>query len=323
MTSAESIQMLFQVPISVDSNVVRYKTDATVYAQNQEQTKNIFSDKWERASEYEGVEKLYEFQFNWFYSLYGFTNEDELRTYLKDKKLIVDTGCGLGYKTAWFARLAPHATVIGIDISNATLIAAENFKEIKNLYFLQSDIADTKIIAGAIDFTVCDQVIMHTENPERTFKHLSEITSAKGEFACYFYRKKALPRELIDDYFRMKAHNVSDEQMWAFSSQLTELGKRLTDLKVSVDVPEIPLLNIKAGTYDIQRFIYWNFLKCYWNPDWGFDLSKSTNFDWYAPSNARRFSREEVESLARQNKMILTYFHEEEACYSGRFKKTK
>ena len=30
---------------------------------------------------------------------------------------------------------------------------------------------------------------MHTENPEKTFTHLTNITSISGEFACYVYRK--------------------------------------------------------------------------------------------------------------------------------------
>ena len=38
----------------------------------------------------------------------------------------------------------------------------------------------------------------------------------------------------------------------------------------------------------IQRFIYWNFLKCFWNEQLGKETSLVTNFDWYSPSNARR-----------------------------------
>jgi hypothetical protein len=80
-------------------------------------------------------------------------------------------------------------------------------------------------------------------------------------------------------------------------------------------------LGIKGGTYDIQRFIYWNFLKCFWKEDWGFELSKSTNYDWYAPSNAKRFSKEEFLDMVNANQLGVTYLHEEEACYSGRFLK--
>lgn len=288
---------------------------------NQLQTTGIFGTKWDEVSKMEDVNKLYEFQFEWFLKLYGFSSEQAFSDYLSTRKVIVDTGCGLGYKADWFARLAPQSLVIGIDISSSVHHASRNFSHRENLFFIQGDIARTPFRNNSIDFVVCDQVIMHTEVPEKTFSHLADITSKSGEFACYVYRKKAVPRELLDDYFRTRTHEIPDEQMWEFSSQLTELGKRLSELNVSFESPEIPLLGIKAGTYDVQRFIYWNFLKCFWKPEWGFDLSKSTNYDWYAPSNAKRFSEMEFLAMAENSKLKTIFFHEEEACYSARFLK--
>jgi len=320
--NSEHLQQLFKLPVTVKDNFILLGGQDGSKEMNQQQTQDIFSDKWVEADEYKNIDKLYEFQYEWFLSLYGFESEEKLAQYLATKKTIIDTGCGLGYKAAWFARLAPHATVLGVDISDAINVAAKNFKQYPNLFFFRGDIANTGLKEGVIDFTVCDQVIMHTEVPEQTFKHLSDITSQGGEFACYVYSKKALPRELVDDYFRKATHTISKEEMWKFSEQLTELGKRLSDLKISFESPDIPLLGIKGGTYDIQRFIYWNFLKCFWKEDWGFDLSKSTNFDWYAPSNAKRFSKQEFLDMVNENNLATSYLHEEEACYSGRFLKS-
>ena len=317
----KKLQQLFIKPIIIDKNFILINKYGGANESNQEQTKDIFSDKWEAVDKMDDVEALYTFQYEWFLKLYGFESEDKLKEYLKDKKTIIDTGCGLGYKAAWFARLAPHAIVLGIDISTAAQLAARNFSEFSNLYFFQGDIAATGITPGSIDFTVCDQVIMHTENPEKTFAHLSDITSKNGEFACYVYKKKALPRELVDDYFRLQTHKISNDKMWEFSEQLTVLGKTLSDLKVNFTCPDIPVLGIKGGEYDVQRFIYWNFLKCFWKDDWSFELNKSTNYDWYAPSNAKRFSKEEFMEIIKGNSFEVTFFHEEEACYSGRFRK--
>jgi hypothetical protein len=105
------------------------------------------------------------------------------------------------------------------------------------------------------------------------------------------------------------------------SEQLTELGRRLSELNVSFDAPAIPALGIKGGPMDIQRFVYWNFLKCFWNPDLGRETSVVTNFDWYSPSNARRFSEAEVRGIVAANGLAEAHFHAEEACYSGRFAK--
>jgi hypothetical protein len=105
------------------------------------------------------------------------------------------------------------------------------------------------------------------------------------------------------------------------SEQLTELGKRLSELNVEFDAPEIPALGIKGGRYDVQRFLYWNFIKCFWNADLGRDTSIVTNFDWYSPSNARRYSEAEVRALVAAHELEIGHFHREEACYSGRFVK--
>ena len=317
----EKIESLFKNEIFLNGNIIAFKNEKAEVADNQTQTTDIFSEKWLEAAEYNSIEKLYSFQLEWFLQLYGFNNTEDLKEFLKSKKTIIDTGCGLGYKAAWFAQLAPHAIVLGTDISDSIDVASKKYAHIPNLYFFRSDIANTGLKDGVIDFTVCDQVIMHTEIPEKTFKHLSGITSLEGEFACYVYSKKALPRELVDDYFRKATHEIPNDKMWEFSKQLTELGKRLSDLNVSFECPDIPLLNIKGGEYDVQRFIYWNFLKCFWKEDWGFDLSKSTNYDWYAPSNAKRFSKEEFVEIINKNNLSITFFHQEEACYSGRFKK--
>ncbi len=315
-----NLQNLFESDINIESNFITINDNVNQKFNNQEQTSDIFSEKWTEAYKYDDIDKSLTFQYEWFLKLYGFSSEKDLMLFLNDKKVIIDTGCGLGYKAAWFAKLAPNSIVLGVDISDSIYLAAKKYKSLSNLFFFKGDISNTGIKKNVIDFTVCDQVIMHTESPEKTFSHLCGITKKNGQFACYVYSKKALPRELIDTYFREETHKISKEKMWEFSSQLTELGKRLSELKISFESPDIPLLGIKGGVYDIQRFIYWNFLKCFWKDDWGFNLSKSTNFDWYAPSNAKRFSKEEFIQMAEENKFIATFFHEEEACYSGRFK---
>lgn len=289
-------------------------------AENQDQTTAVFSEKWSKYDESEEQENLYAFQRDWYLRLYGFDDEGALRSFLADKQVIFDAGCGLGYKAAWFAELAPEALVIGMDFSEAAIHAAKRYLHLDNLFFVRGDIAKPGFHDGAIGYTSCDQVIMHTEDPEATFAELARVTRREtGQFACYFYAKKALPRELLDNYFRTHCKDMSSETLWAMSEQLTELGRSLSDLNVKFEAPDIPELGIKGGTYDIQRFIYWNFLKCFWNPDLGRETSISCNFDWYSPSNARRFSVNEVRSIAAATGMEDIFFHTEEACHSGRF----
>jgi ubiquinone/menaquinone biosynthesis C-methylase UbiE len=287
---------------------------------NQQHTNDAFSEKWQKYGQSDEKVRLFQFQLDWYLRLYGFDTEATLASYLATRDVIFDAGCGLGYKAAWFAKLAPHALVIGMDFSDAASQAAQAYRNLENLFFIQGDIADTGLQEGSVDYTSCDQVIMHTENPEKTFAELARVTAHDGgEFACYFYAKKALPRELLDDYFRTQCMKMERQDLWLMSEQLTELGKRLSELNATFECPDIPALGIKGGRYDIQRFIYWNFLKCFWNEELGKETSVVTNFDWYSPSNARRFSANEVRDIVAANRMIECFFHGEEACYSGRF----
>ena len=312
------LENLFTGPVNILNNFA-VSCHSSGFAR-QQQTNDVFSDKWTRYARSDEKERLYEFQRQWYLKLYGFDSEQALRDHLSNCGSILDAGCGLGYKASWFAELAPESLVIGMDFSEAVRHAAENYKHLPNLFFMQGDIADTRLKDGAISYVSCDQVIMHTEDPEKTFTELSRICSPEcGQVACYFYAKKALPRELVDDYFRTACTKINRDELWKMAEQLTELGRRLSELNVSFEAPDIPAMGIKGGWYDIQRFIYWNFLKCFWNADLGPDTSLATNFDWYSPSNARRFSETEVRNIVAANDLKELYFHAEEACYSGRF----
>ena len=317
----KKIKNLFQVNI-IQKNNVFIISDKSIFF-NQEQTNNIFSDKWNNYNKEKLNEKknFFEFQKKWYLKLYGFSDEQELQSYLSKKEVILDAGCGLGYKAKWFADLSPSSLVIAMDYSDSIYRAAENYSSIPNLVFVKNDIANSQIKNNSVDYISCDQVIHHTENPQKTINEFYRILKPNSELAVYVYAKKALPRELIDDYFRDKSKTTSKEEMWNFSKQLTELGKRLSDLKITIDVPEITLLGIKAGEIDIQRFIYWNFLKCFWNKELGEATSVSTNYDWYSPSNAFRYNKDDFEKLLLEANFKIEAYHSEEACHSGRFVK--
>jgi len=296
-------------------------SEATAEA-NQAQTNAAFSSKWSRYAVSGEREALYAMQRRWYLSLYGFGSEAELARFLSGQRVIFDAGCGLGYKSAWFAKLAPQALVIGMDFSEAAAQAAREYAALDNLFFIQGDIAKTALVDDSIDYVSCDQTIMHTQSPDATFAELRRITARSGQLACYFYARKALPRELLDDYFRQHCKDLSQAELWQMAEQLTELGRRLSELRLTIDVPAVPALGIQGGRQDLQRFLYWNFLKCFWNAELGQETSVVTNFDWYSPSNARRYSEAEVRELVRREGLSILHFHQEEACYSGRFLKS-
>ena len=302
-----------------------YKIPSNKPRKSQRKTNEAFSEKWTNYSNEELAEQetLFQYQKDWFLKLYGFENEKKLKEFCKNTKVIFDMGCGLGYKSAWLAALAPKSTIIGIDYSNSIFTAYERYKNsFPNLYFAQGNIANTQLHANISDLTICDQVIMHTDDPQETLKELARITSDMGTICCHWYKKKSLPREHLDEYFRNNVTKLNNEELWQLSEDVLKLGKTLSDLNITTNFPSIPALGIQGGEMDLQRFIYWNFIKCFWNEELGYSTSLTTNFDWYSPVNAKRFSKEEVLlDLGRAN-LTTNFFHEEEACYSGRFSKS-
>jgi SAM-dependent methyltransferase len=289
---------------------------------NERHTNEAFSEKWlTLEQDSEDTEGWKQFQYEWYLRCYGYAREEDLAEALRGRKVILDAGCGPGYKAAWFARLNPEATVVAMDLTDAAYLAARRYAHLPNMVFVKGDIAETPFRDGAVDFISCDQVLHHTDWPPDTVKEFARILAPDGLINTYVYAKKALPRELLDEHLREYAKTLSKEEIWALSDQLTQLGRTLSELDVTIDVPDMPALGIKGGPQDLQRFIYWNFVKCFWNPEHGYEASKMINFDWYSPSNAYRYSREEFVAMLAEAGFTPEFLHSEEACHTGRFHK--
>jgi SAM-dependent methyltransferase len=310
---------LFRTPLPLQAGVHVCSKDAV--HENQSHTNDAFSEKWlalgqSPKDEDEGWKRM---QLEWYLALYGYSSERDLARFAEGCPTILDAGCGLGYKAAWLARLAPNSVVVAMDFSDAIFRAAERYASIPNLVFVQGDIAQTPFHDGVFDFISCDQVLHHTESPPKTLQEFCRIAGKSATLNTYVYAKKALPRELLDDYFRTASKSISRKELWELSEQLTHLGRTLTELGISVEIPDIPLLGIKGGRQDLQRFLYWNFIKCFWNEGFGEEASVSTNFDWYSPSNAFRYTKDGFVGMCESAGWTLEFLHGEPACWSGRF----
>jgi len=311
---------IFQCTLPIDRGVLI--SGAAPGSENDIHTNAAFSEKWAKLEqEPEDEENWKTFQFSWYLSCYGYDTEADLSAFLVTRRVVLDAGCGPGYKAAWFARMNPNATVVAMDLSDSIYIAAERYGSLPNMRFVKGDIANTPFLTGAFDFISCDQVLHHTDDPPATIREFARILSDQGQLNTYVYAKKSLPRELLDEHLREYAKQLSREQIWELADQLTQLGKTLSELNISLDLPNVPALGIKGGRQDLQRFIYWNFIKCFWNPEHGFEASKLINFDWYAPSNAYRYSLQEFTKLMSEAGFISEFLHSEEACHTGRFHK--
>lgn len=276
----------------ITGGVPRMAADDLV-EEGQRRTEEAFSAKWERAQDFGHEDKSRTFYVDWYLRRYKFDTPAGLREFLRTKRRILDAGTGVGRDTRLYAEHG-GSLVFGVDISQSIDAAYGHLKHLPNVHLIQADLRHLPFAPGFFDFIACDQVLHHTRDTHESFRQLVTRLGAGGDLSIYVYRRKGPIREFADDHLRARVAEMSEDEAWQVSEQLTELGRALSDVHANVTVPDVPALGIVAGTYDVQQFIYWNMLKCYWNPTLNYRDSVITNFDWYRPRYANRHSADEV-----------------------------
>jgi SAM-dependent methyltransferase len=264
---------------------------------DKDQTAKSFSEKWHNNRQLAFDTTLDEGSDiqNWILTRNGLGDLDGLRAWLSGRQRVLDAGCGNGRVTALLRRYAPDETqVVGIDLTAAD-VAAENLAGAPNVHFEQRDLLGDLSGLGEFDLIYSQEVLHHTADPAAAFRNLVGILAPGGEIAIYVYKVKPAIREFSDDYVRDRISDLPYEEAMAAMRQITELGRALSDLKVEVTVPEVSVLDIPAGTYDVQRLIYNFFTKLFWSDELDLEANAAINYDWYHPQIATRHTLEEVE----------------------------
>lgn len=288
--------------------------------EGQQETGDTFSAKWQRAKDFGHEEKSRSFYVDWYLERYSLGTIQALREFLSSKTRILDAGTGNGRDSRLYAENS-NAAVFGVDISLSIDSAYNHLRSVPNIHLIQADLTRLPFPKGFFDFIACDQVLHHTRDTEESFHRLVAALAPGGDLSIYAYRRKAPIRELADDYLRSVVAEMSEEKAWEFSEQLAELGRVLSDLDATIGVPDIPALGIKSGSYDVQRFVYWHMLKCYWNPSLSVGDSVITNLDWYRPRYAHRHTADEVRRWFADAGLDIATFHECDAGISVRGRK--
>ncbi len=263
----------------------------------QTNTRQSFSDKWHKNADCAFEQTITEGTdiFNWILTRNGFADPAQLSEFLSKKKRILDAGCGNGRVTALLRKYSDEKTteVMGIDLVAAD-VARKNLADAKNMRFETKDLLGDLTDLGKFDFIYCQEVLHHTANPAGAFDNLVGLLEDDGEIAIYVYKQKAPIREYVDDYVRNKIADLPYEDAYRACEQITMLGKALADAKIKIEVPGVDLLEIKGGEYDLQRFVYHFFMKCFWNDELSMNDNVVINYDWYHPQLCTRHTIEEV-----------------------------
>lgn len=284
-------------------------------------TEDAFSSKWRLFNKSYHNKKWADSQRKWFLERFGWKTLSKFKSFLNTRTRMLDAGTGIGNSAKLFS-LNPNAQVFAIDASESIEFAYRKFGKSQNIHFLQADIRKLPFKKNFFDFICSDQVLHHTKDTESSFKMLTRLLKKGGLISIYVYRKKGPMREFADDFIRQSTVKMTEKQCIEFSKDMTLLGKSLSQLKKKIIISrDIPLLEIKAGTYDVQRFFYWNFLKCWWSPEVPFEQSVATNYDWYFPKFAYRHTEKQVRKWFKDVKLKIIHFNEIESGYSVNGKK--
>lgn len=260
----------------------------------QEQVQSTFAYKWNRNPDFGITGETASIMTPWMMEVLGWKDEIDYARYLKSRKIILDAGCGNGRETIRLARLNPGSLVIGLDISNAVDQAKKNAEGIPNIRFIQGDLCQPPLAREAFDYIHSFGVLHHTPNTKSALNALIPLLSIGGDIAFYVYAKKAPIREFSDDYVRAEIRKMSPESAWDEMTRLTLLGKAISDLRAEIEIPAISILGIDAGKHNLQRLLYYTFIKFYWRDGWSLEENTHVNFDWFYPQYAFRHTKEEV-----------------------------
>ena len=280
-------------------NLSYQTTTAREDAAEQAKTNETFSDKWTRFKNYGLDPQHQEFLYGWYCKKFGLANVDELKAFHAKRKRILECGPGSGFNSRFMAEQCA-GEVFALDISAAAFTTFGNTRHLPNCTVVQADLMEAPFADGSFDFIIADGVLHHTPDTRAAVEALYRKLMPGGQFFFYVYKKMGAARVFADEHIRNNFMAMSPDDCYAACEGLTELGRELSRLnaKITLEKP-IPVLGIPAGTHDVQRLIYYNFVKCFWNEAFDYETNNMVNFDWYHPHNAWQHTQDEVEGWLR------------------------
>jgi SAM-dependent methyltransferase len=208
-------------------------------------------------------------------------------------KLVLDAGCGSGAALRQFADYPAY--IAAVDISEAIYACHARFGGRANIQFARADLTQLPFREGAFDVIWSSGVLHHTPDTFQSLSALRRHLKPGGRIIFYVYVKKAPIREFADDFLRAQIAGLPPEEAWHRMESLTRFAKNLSAIKGELIIDEdVPDLGFRKGTYNVQRFVYYNLFKCFWNDALSFDDNVHVNFDWYHPRYSHRHTPDEV-----------------------------
>jgi SAM-dependent methyltransferase len=288
--------------------IVRGVPDFTGTADaGQEQTSESFGFKWNKQPDWGFKPEHQPVIWSIWRDFFGWETPDHLRA-LMSGQVVLDAGCGAG--TALNQFIDWPSSIAAADISDAIFACQRRFGDRANVTFVKADITRLPFADGGFDVIWSAGVLHHTPDTFQSLRALVRHLRRGGRIIFYVYVKKAPIREFVDDYLREQIAGLPPAEAWTRMEGLTRFGRQLSQIAEPLVIEQdVPDLGFAAGTYNLQRFVYYNLFKCFWNEALSFDDNVHVNFDWYHPRYAHRHTPDEVRGWLAELQLDAERFH--------------
>jgi len=206
-----------------------------------------------------------------------FVNKTGLKSEDFRGKLVLDVGCGMGR----FAEVATRwgARVIGIDLSAAAEVAAENLSK-RDFVALQADVFALPFLPETFDCIYSMGVLHHTPDCEQAVKILPQYLKPGGTIAVWLYSGYNNWYRFSDQY-RKITHRMSPRTLHRFFSLAVPFFYWLDRGLRVVPIVGKPVAGLIHLVFPVNR-----------NPNPEHRLLDT--LDWYSPKYQSKHTYEQV-----------------------------
>jgi ubiquinone/menaquinone biosynthesis C-methylase UbiE len=135
--------------------------------------------------------------------------------------LVLEVGCGVGAQTVTLAKRSPEAKIIAIDVSAASLAAAQErirSAGFRNVIFQQADVYTMTFAAAAFDHIFSCFVLEHLSRPREALAYLKHVLKPGGTItviegdhgSAYFHPESSDARQAIRCLIELQARAGGD-----------------------------------------------------------------------------------------------------------------
>jgi arsenite methyltransferase len=286
--------VLKQVPYVVRGGILRQEA---LIAEVQQDIADFYDVHWKEPGAYDN-EASDQFQLDLFRKMFpGF--EANVPKQTPAGAVVLDVGCGSGVAgRAYFRSVFDRIDYIGADMSSAIEQAKKDFDALgKPVGLVQAELNSLPFPDETFDYVFCPGVLHYTLDMKEAITSLSKLLKKGGRFVSWIYKRQLPIRHVTDEYLRSVISQMDPREAIEAVKPLTELGIALGKIDQELDIPsDIPVLGVKKGKYNLQRFFYYHIMKLFYNPELPFMRHVINNLNAYYPKHVLFLPADEIKS---------------------------